>query len=300
VQHRIASLNFAMGLFTNLTHDHLDYHKTFAEYLKAKKCFFDYLPKKAIAIINSDDKNGRVMVQNCNAKIVTYALKTLADHNCKIFEQHLNGMFLTIDGSEIWTQLIGEFNAYNALAIYSIAYELGINKEVCLQLLSALKPVHGRFEYVVSREGVTGIVDYAHTPDAVKNVLLTIKKIQGDKGQVITVIGAGGDRDKSKRPIMAKIAAEFSDKVILTSDNPRSEDPAGILQQMKEGLDYLAERKSMVIQDRREAIKTACRFAKKDDIILVAGKGHEKYQEIMGIKHPFDDLNELKNELLIK
>ncbi len=294
VQHRVTGITFAGGVFTNITHDHLDYHKTFDEYIKAKKIFFDNLSEDAFALTNKDDANGLIMLQNTKAQKATYAIKSVADHKCRIVESHLNGLMLNIDGKEVWVKLIGTFNAYNILAVYSTAILLKQDSVNILTALSTLNSVEGRFQYVKSENGIIGIVDYAHTPDALKNVLETIKGIRTGNEQVITLVGCGGDRDSTKRPIMADIAAQFSNKVILTSDNPRSEDPEEILNQMQKGIDPVAAKKTLRITDRKEAIKTACTLAKQGDIILVAGKGHEKYQEIKGVKHPFDDFEILK------
>lgn len=288
-QHRISGLTFAGGIFTNITHDHLDYHKTFDEYIKAKKGFFDSLPAHAFALTNSDDKNGLVMLQNTAAEKKTYALKSFADFKCRIIESHMDGTMLKIDNAEVWIKLIGEFNAYNILAIYSTALLLKQKKEEILPLISNLRAVDGRFEYVNSEDGRTAIVDYAHTPDALVNVLNTINRLKTGYEQVITVVGAGGDRDKTKRPVMAKVAVEMSNKLILTSDNPRSERPEDILKDMEAGIELQHMRKVLTIIDRKEAIKTACMMANKGDIILVAGKGHENYQEINGVKYHFDD-----------
>jgi UDP-N-acetylmuramoyl-L-alanyl-D-glutamate--2,6-diaminopimelate ligase len=297
VQHRVSGITFAGGVFTNITHDHLDYHKTFDEYIRAKKMFFDHLPEEAFALTNKDDANGKVMLQNTKASKVSYALKSPADHKCRIIENHLNGLLLNIDGKEVWVKLIGAFNAYNVLAVYSAAVLLKQDPVNILTALSTLNAVEGRFQYLKSEHGVIGIVDYAHTPDALKNVLETIKGIRTGSEQVITLVGCGGDRDAAKRPVMAKIACQFSNKVILTSDNPRSEDPEEILNQMQKGIDPVDMKKTLRISDRREAIRTACSLAKPGDIILVAGKGHEKYQEIKGTKHPFDDYEILKETL---
>ena len=288
VQNRVRGLHFAGGIFTNLTHDHLDYHKTFAEYLKAKKGFFDILPASAFALVNIDDKNGPVMQQNCPAHRRTYSLRNKADYHCRIIEPHMDGMLLEINGPQLWVQFIGRFNAYNLLAVYGAAVELGASKDEVLTAMSTLKPVAGRFECIRSADGRLSIVDYAHTPDALQNVLATINELKGG-GQVITVVGCGGDRDNAKRPVMARIAAEMSGRVILTSDNPRTEDPAQILRQMEDGLDAVLRPKALTIADRREAIRTAVALAAPGDIILIAGKGHEPYQEINGIRHHFDD-----------
>jgi UDP-N-acetylmuramoyl-L-alanyl-D-glutamate--2,6-diaminopimelate ligase len=272
----------------------LDYHVTFENYLKAKQQFFNQLSSESFCIINKDDANGPVMASETKSQVKTYGLSPNADYSCKILEKQLSGMLLRINDNEVWTHLIGNFNAYNLLAVYATAVELGKDKLSVLTNLSDLRSVEGRFQYLQSTNKVTGIVDYAHTPDALKNVLNTIKEIRTGNEQVITVVGCGGDRDATKRPEMAKIAAELSDKVILTSDNPRSEDPNEIIAQMKKGIDASLSRKSLSIVDRREAIKTAFALAQSGDIILIAGKGHEKYQEIKGVKNPFDDLEELK------
>jgi len=296
-QNRTAGLHFSGGVFTNLTHDHLDYHKTFSDYLKAKKKFFDMLPKTSFAISNIDDKNGLVMLQNTNAIKKTYSLKSVSDFKCRILENQFSGLFLDIDGDEMWCRLSGTFNAYNLLAVYSTALLLGEKRKEILTSISCLEPIEGRFEYVKSSNNITGIVDYAHTPDALENVLNTISDIRTRNEQVITVIGTGGDRDSAKRPIMAQVACEQSDKVILTSDNPRSEDPDEIINEMKKGVDAVSFKKVLSIVNRKEAIKTACAIARSGDIILLAGKGHEKYQEIKGVKHPFDDKAILKEIL---
>lgn len=297
VQNRIAGISFAGGVFSNITHDHLDYHKTFSEYIKAKKKFFDNLPNTAFAAVNRDDKNGMVMLQNTKAEPHTYGLRNVADFKCKIVESHLNGLLLNIDGQEVWVKLIGTFNAYNILAVYLTAVLLKQDKTNVLTALSNLNSVDGRFQYLKSPNGVIGIVDYAHTPDALKNVLETIKDIRSGNEQVITLVGCGGDRDSSKRPVMAAIACEYSNKVILTSDNPRSEDPEDILNQMQKGVSPADVKKTLRISDRKEAIKTALSLSKSGDIILIAGKGHEKYQEIKGVKHPFDDFEILKDTI---
>jgi UDP-N-acetylmuramoyl-L-alanyl-D-glutamate--2,6-diaminopimelate ligase len=302
-QRRIAGLEFAGALFSNITHDHLDYHKTFDEYIKAKKKFFDDLPSSAFAITNIDDKRGNVMLQNTAAKKYTYSLRTLADFKGKILENILTGLFMTINDQEVHFRLIGEFNAYNLLAVYGAAICLGEDKAHILQCLSNTTGAEGRFDYIISpKEKVIGIVDYAHTPDALVNVLSTIKKLKQGHEQVITVVGCGGDRDRTKRPIMGETACEYSDKAIFTSDNPRSEDPQEILREMETGLSSAAKRKYISIADRKEAIKTAVSMAKPEDIVLIAGKGHEKYQEIKGVKHHFDDKEVLKEmfELLDK
>lgn len=293
-QNRIAGVDFIGGIFTNITHDHLDYHKTFDEYLKAKKQFFDGLGESAFALTNKDDKNGEVMMQNTSAKKYTYALKSMSDYSCKVVENDFSGMLLNIDGSEVWTKLIGNFNAYNLLAIYSTALLLGEEKLTVLTAISNLISVDGRFQYIKSPSNIAGIVDYAHTPDALKNVLKTINEIRTGNEQLITLVGCGGDRDKDKRPIMAKIACELSDKIILTSDNPRSENPDEIIKDMRQGVDGVHFKKVLAITNREEAIKTACSLANEGDVILIAGKGHEKYQEINGEKLPFDDLKILQ------
>ncbi|HNG62619.1 MAG TPA: UDP-N-acetylmuramoyl-L-alanyl-D-glutamate--2,6-diaminopimelate ligase [Ferruginibacter sp.] len=296
-QYRIAGLQFAGALFTNITHDHLDYHKTFDEYIRVKKSWFDELPASAFAISNADDKRGAVMLQNCQAKKQFYSLKTMADFKGKILDNSLEGLHMTINDKEVYFRLIGEFNAYNLLAVYGAAVSLGEDKDKVLQVLSSLDGAEGRFDYRISKQDkITGIVDYAHTPDALLNVLATIKKLRRGHEKIITVVGCGGDRDKTKRPVMAEVACEYSDKVILTSDNPRSEDPLEILKDMESGLTVTTKKKAISIADRKEAIKTAVSLADKDDIILVAGKGHEKYQDIKGVKYDFDDkqvLNEM-------
>jgi UDP-N-acetylmuramoyl-L-alanyl-D-glutamate--2,6-diaminopimelate ligase len=293
VQNRIAGVTFSGGVFTNITHDHLDYHQTFENYLEAKHSFFTSLSSDAFALINRDDENGDRIAESIRPEITTYGLSQASDFHCKILEKQLGGMMLRIDEQDVWTHLIGTFNAYNLLAVYGTAILLGEDKIRVLTALSNLRSVEGRFQYVKSDEGVTAIVDYAHTPDALVNVLNTIRDIRTGNEQVITLVGCGGDRDKAKRPEMARIAASMSDKVILTSDNPRSEDPAQIIQEMRAGVDPADSRKVLCITDRREAIRTASMMGKSGDIILVAGKGHEKYQEIKGVKHPFDDMAEL-------
>ncbi|MDR3365387.1 MAG: UDP-N-acetylmuramoyl-L-alanyl-D-glutamate--2,6-diaminopimelate ligase [Prevotellaceae bacterium] len=294
VQRRVEGLRFAGGIFSNITHDHLDYHRTFEEYIKAKKTFFDELPKEAFALTNADDRNGRVMVQNTKAQVKTYALRTLADFKCRIVEQRLDGMLLDVNGTELWTRLIGDFNAYNVSAIYGAAILLGAPHDEVARIISALGAVAGRFEYVRSEGGITAIVDYAHTPDALKNVLSTINRLRRSGQKIITVVGCGGDRDRTKRPIMAREAAENSDRVILTSDNPRSEDPEAILAEMYAGVSDEARRKTLTIAGRRDAIKAAVMLAEKDDLILVAGKGHENYQIIGTKKFHFDDKETLQ------
>ncbi|HEY6143877.1 MAG TPA: UDP-N-acetylmuramoyl-L-alanyl-D-glutamate--2,6-diaminopimelate ligase [Flavobacterium sp.] len=299
-QKRTEALHFAGGVFTNLSHDHLDYHPTFAEYRDVKKSFFDNLPKTAFALSNIDDKNGPVMLQNTTAKKLTYALKSYSDYKAQILENQLSGLLLKINGNEVWVKLIGTFNAYNLLAIYGTAIELGMESLEVLRLLSDLESVSGRFQFIVSSSNITAIVDYAHTPDALENVLKTINDIRTKNEQLITVVGCGGNRDKAKRPIMASIATELSDKAILTSDNPRNEDPEVIIQEMEQGIAPQNYKKSLSITDRKQAIKTACQLAQPNDIILIAGKGHETYQEVNGVRHHFDDMEtitELLNQL---
>jgi UDP-N-acetylmuramoyl-L-alanyl-D-glutamate--2,6-diaminopimelate ligase len=289
-QHRITALNFTGGIFSNITHDHLDYHKTFDEYIRVKKTFFDSMPSSAFAISNADDKRGAVMLQNTNASKFYYSLKTIADFKGRILENGLTGLLMTVNDQEVHFRLIGEFNAYNLLAVYGAAICMGEEKNQVLLLLSAMTGAEGRFEYYISpNEKVIGIIDYAHTPDALVNVLTTIQKLRKGYEQMITVVGCGGDRDKTKRPVMGEVACEYSTKAIFTSDNPRSEDTQEILKDMETGLTSAARRKYIAIADRKEAIKTAVSMAKAEDIILIAGKGHEKYQEIKGVKHPFDD-----------
>lgn len=299
-QKRIAGLEFAGGIFTNLTHDHLDYHKTFDNYLKAKKSFFDNLPAASFALVNIDDRNGRVMFQNSQARHFTFSVRGMADYHCNIIEQSFEGMLLKIQGEEIWTRFIGDFNASNLLAVFAASKLLGASEKEILTVLSGLHPVTGRLEVIKSQGGISAIVDYAHTPDALLNVIETINKIREGSVQLITVVGAGGDRDRSKRPEMASISAEGSTKIILTSDNPRSEDPESIIDEMEAGITPDLRHKTLRITDRREAIRTAVMLAGKGDIILVAGKGHETYQEIKGVKYHFDDREELKNALLLK
>ncbi len=288
-QDRTTGLKFAGGIFTNLSHDHLDYHKTFAEYRDVKKLFFDQLPSSAFALVNGDDKNGAVMLQNTKAEKKTYALKSFADFNAKILENQFGGLLLKINGDEVWTKLIGNFNAYNILAIYAAGELLGLEKQENLRLISELDSVSGRFQYLVSNKKITAIVDYAHTPDALKNVLETINAIRSKNEELITIVGCGGDRDKSKRPKMGNIAAALSTKVIFTSDNPRTEDPEAILKDVEAGVDPTDFKKTMTVVSRNQAIKTACQLANPNDIILIAGKGHETYQEVNGVRSDFDD-----------
>ena len=293
-QKRTEGLEFAGGIFTNLSHDHLDYHVSFASYRDVKKSFFDSLPKTAFALTNLDDKNGNVMLQNTKARKRTYALKTLADYKAKIIEKSFSGTLISINDTEFWTKLIGNFNAYNLAAIIGVAYELGLEKIEILTIISQLESVSGRFEHLVSDNGVIAIVDYAHTPDALKNVLETINNIRTNNEKLITVIGCGGDRDKTKRPKMAHIASQLSTQAIFTSDNPRTENPDTILEEMEEGVSAENLKKIITISDRRQAIKTACKFSETGDILLIAGKGHENYQEISGERFHFDDLVEVK------
>ncbi|NMC37989.1 MAG: UDP-N-acetylmuramoyl-L-alanyl-D-glutamate--2,6-diaminopimelate ligase [Bacteroidales bacterium] len=299
-QKRIAGLRFAGGIFTNLTHDHLDYHVTFSNYLRAKKSFFDSLPPSAFAITNIDDRNGRIMLQNCSARQYTFSVRGMADYRCNIIEQDFTGMGLRIQGEEVWTKFIGDYNASNLLAVYAASELLGAGKQEILTILSDLSHVPGRLEAVSPESGITALVDYAHTPDALLNVIETINRIRQEGRQLLTVVGAGGDRDRTKRPKMAFISAEGSSKVILTSDNPRTENPERILDDMEAGITPDQKHKVLRIADRREAIKTAVMLAQKGDIILVAGKGHEPYQEIMGIRHHFDDREELETALKMK
>jgi UDP-N-acetylmuramoyl-L-alanyl-D-glutamate--2,6-diaminopimelate ligase len=296
-QKRTEALHFVGGVFTNLSHDHLDYHATFAEYRDVKKSFFDHLPKTAFALSNIDDKNGPVLLQNTVAKKCTYALKSYADYKAQILESQLSGLLLKINGNEVWVKLIGTFNAYNLLAIYGTALELGMESLEALRLLSELESVSGRFQYIVSEGNVTAIVDYAHTPDALENVLKTINDIRTKNEQLITVVGCGGNRDKTKRPVMGGIASDLSDKAILTSDNPRNEDADVIISEMEQGVAPQNFKRILSITDRKQAIKTACQLAQPNDIILIAGKGHETYQEINGVRHDFDDMKIVK-ELL--
>lgn len=299
-QHRIAGLKYKGAVFTNITHDHLDYHKTFAEYIRVKKAFFDGLASDAFSLVNADDKNGMVMLQNTVAKKQTFALRTPADFKGKVLENEISGLVLTINGIELYSRLVGDFNAYNLLAVYGVAMSLGMDSVEVLTAMSNLESVEGRFQYVRSPKGITAIIDYAHTPDALENVLGTIANIRKGDQRVITVVGCGGDRDKTKRPKMAAIACERSTQVVLTSDNPRTEDPMTILEEMEAGVDAEYQSKTLTIADRKQGIKTAIKLANPGDIILVAGKGHEKYQEINGVKHDFDDLKiteELFNQL---
>jgi UDP-N-acetylmuramoyl-L-alanyl-D-glutamate--2,6-diaminopimelate ligase len=293
-QQRIAGLKFAGGIFTNLTHDHLDYHKTFDNYLAAKKSWFDSMMPEAFALINADDRNGKVMLQNCKAKHYTFSVRSMADFRCRIIEQSFEGMGLKIRDEEVWTRFVGDYNASNLLAVFGASILLGADRKSVLTILSSLKPVSGRMEVIRSEDGITGIVDYAHTPDALVNVIGTINKVRQGSIQLITVVGAGGDRDKAKRPEMAAISAEGSTKVILTSDNPRTENPEMILDDMEAGITPELKRKTLRIADRREAIRTAVMMAKPGDVILIAGKGHEPYQEINGVRHHFDDREEIR------
>ncbi|EHQ02164.1 UDP-N-acetylmuramoyl-L-alanyl-D-glutamate--2,6-diaminopimelate ligase [Gillisia limnaea] len=289
-QDRTTALEFAGGIFTNLSHDHLDYHKTFAEYRDVKKSFFDQLPAAAFALVNADDKNGEVMLQNTKAKKYTYALKSYADYTAQILENQFSGLLLKVNGHDLWSKLIGNFNAYNILAIYATGELLGLETQENLRFISELNSVSGRFQYVISKQKITAIVDYAHTPDALKNVLETINSIRTKNEELITVVGCGGDRDKTKRPIMGHIASELSTRVIFTSDNPRTEDPEKILEEVEKGVEPQNFKKTMTVVNRRQAIKTACQLAQPNDIILIAGKGHETYQEINGVRSDFDDL----------
>jgi len=292
-QKRTEGLEFAAGVFTNLTHDHLDYHKTFAAYRDIKKMFFDGLPKSAFALVNIDDKNGAVMLQNTKAKKQSYALKTMADYKARILENQFSGLLLAINGKEVWTKLIGSFNAYNLVAVYGVSNLLGIEAAESLRYISELESVTGRFQHFISQGGITAIVDYAHTPDALKNVLETINDIRTGNEQVIIVVGCGGDRDKAKRPIMGRIASQLSSQVIFTSDNPRSENPQTIIEEIEVGVESQNFRKTLSILDREQAIKTATKLAKKGDIILIAGKGHETYQEVKGKRSHFDDYEKI-------
>lgn len=294
-QERIGGLHFTGAIFSNITHDHLDYHKTFSEYIKVKKRFFDELDSTAFALTNCDDKNGMIMFQNTKARKYTYALKSPADFKVKVLENQFSGMLLQINGKEVWTKLIGEFNAYNILAVYAVGILLNQDEQELLQVISSLESVSGRFQYIKSNTGITAIIDYAHTPDALENVLSTIAAIRNKDEKVFTIVGCGGDRDSAKRPEMARIACEMSHQVILTSDNPRTEDPQVILNQMMEGVPVGKLGSTLSISDRTQAIKTAVAMAQPNDILLIAGKGHEKYQEIQGVKHDFDDFEVTKN-----
>lgn len=296
-QQRISGIDFTGAIFTNVTQDHLDYHKTFAEYLKVKKQFFDNLPASAFALVNNDDKNGQVMLQNTHAKKYSYSLKSMSDFKCKIIESHIGCTLLQIDGTEVWTKFIGAFNAYNLLSVYAAAMLLGADKQTVLQIISTLTPVEGRTQFYRNAAGLTAVIDYAHTPDALENILTTLKKLCTADNKLITVVGAGGNRDTTKRPLMGAVSAQLSDTVILTSDNPRDENPACIAMQMLDGIPAEERSKVITILDRKEAIRTATMFAKPTDIILIAGKGHETYQEILGVKHHFDD-REIVQELL--
>ena len=296
-QNRTRGLEFEGGIFTNLSHDHLDYHASFAEYRDVKKSFFDRLPKNAFALTNIDDKNGLVMLQNTIAKKLTYALKTYADYRAQILESQFSGLLLKINEQEVWVKLIGAFNAYNLLAIYAAAINLGLEDREVLRLMSELESVSGRFQFIVSETNITAIVDYAHTPDALENVLKTIEDIRTRNERLITVVGCGGDRDKTKRPVMADIASNMSDQAIFTSDNPRSEEPEDIIEDMEKGVQPQNYKKTVAVVDRKQAIKIACQLAQPNDIILIAGKGHETYQEIKGVRHDFDDMKIVKEIL---
>lgn len=293
-QHRIGGLRFAGGIFTNLTRDHLDYHKTFAAYRDAKKMFFDALSPEAFAVTNADDANGMVMVQNCAAPITTYSTRTAADYKARILEESIEGMLLELDGREVSVRFVGRFNVSNLLAVYGTAVALGADRDEVLRILSALQPVNGRFEAITAPDGRAAVIDYAHTPDALANVLGSIREIVRDKGHIITVCGAGGNRDKGKRPLMAQEAVKVSDRLIITSDNPRFEEPQSIIDDMLAGLDAEQRAQTLAIVDRREAIRTAVALAQRGDVILVAGKGHEPYQDIKGVKHHFDDHEEVR------
>ena len=292
-QHRIAGLNFNIGIFTNITHDHLDYHKTFKEYINVKKTFFDNLDNSSIAISNSDDKNGMIMLQNTKAKKLTYSLKSASDYKAKILEKSFDGTLVKIQDSEVWINFLGVFNVYNILVVYAVAVNLGLEHFDALRLISKLTSVDGRFQNIKSKNNITAIIDYAHTPDALQNVIKTINELKTNDQTLITVVGAGGNRDKTKRPEMAEIASKLSNKVIFTSDNPRNEKPDDIIDDMIKGVATKNENKVLTITDRRSAIKTACMIAKSGDIILIAGKGHENYQEVNGVKHHFDDKEEI-------
>ena len=293
-QNRVNNICFKGGIFTNITHDHLDYHKTFSEYIRVKKKFFDNLPKDSFSITNIDDKNGLIMLQNTRAEKKTYSIRSLADYKARVIESHFTGMLIELNGREVWTSLIGAYNASNILAVYGAAESLGMNTDDILKYISGFKPVAGRLETVISKYGIMGIVDYAHTPDALKNVLENIINLKKSSQSIISVVGAGGERDKAKRPEMARIAAMYSDKLILTSDNPRSENPSDIIEDMKNGLSNESLSKTISIIDRKEAIRTSILLANKGDIVLVAGKGHENYQEINGVRIHFDDKEIIK------
>ena len=299
-QNRVSNIYFKGGIFTNITHEHLDYHESFKDYIYTKKKFFDSLDSTSFALTNKDDKNGLLMVSNTEAVKLTYSINSIADYKCKILESRLDGILLNLDNREVWVKLIGRFNASNLLAIYATSVQLGLNHEDTLHKISNLQSVEGRFQTIRNEEDITGIVDYAHTPDAYKNVLSTIRNINRDLGKLIIVFGCGGDRDKQKRPIMTSIAAEIADNIILTSDNPRTEDVNEIISDMMVNLDPAQKKKILVIIDRKEAIKTASTLANQGDVILLAGKGHEKYQEVKGVRYPFDDMDELKRSLNIK
>ena len=298
-QGRISSVNFSGGVFTNLTQDHLDYHNSFSEYRDVKKSFFDVLPKSAFALSNKDDKNGMKMLEGTKAQQYTYSLKSVSNYKCRVLENHFEGMLLNINKVDVWVKLFGDFNAYNMLSVYAVANQFAFEDNEVLTALSTLTSPEGRFQHFQSEEKITGIIDYAHTDDALKNILVTINNIRTNTEQLITVLGCGGDRDKAKRPLMSAVACNLSNQVILTSDNPRSENPDAIIEDMLQGLDPIQNKKVLVIIDRKQAIKTACTLANPNDIVLVAGKGHEKYQEINGSKFPFDDLEEIKQSLNI-
>jgi len=299
-QNRVSNMKFGGGVFSNISHDHLDYHKDFKEYIRTKKKFFDDLDSSAFALTNKDDKNGRIMISSTKAIKLTYSLKSIADYKCRLIENRLDGMLLNIQNFEVWVRLIGEFNAYNLLSVYAVAIQLGLNIEEVLQQISNIYSAEGRFQTIKTPDNRTAVVDYAHTPDALENVLKTINSIRNNNEKVITVVGCGGDRDKEKRPKMAAIATNLSSQVIFTSDNPRTEKAEDIIEDMIKNLDHIQKKKTLVITDRKQAIKTACSLSKSGDIILVAGKGHEKYQEINGEKFPFDDVIELKESLNLK
>ena len=296
-QHRVTGLQFAGGVYTNISHDHLDYHKTFNEYIKAKKRLFDLLPEGAFAMVNSDDKHAESMVAITKAKVHTYGLKTMSNYKGKVLESSLDGLHLNFNSTELYSPIIGGFNASNLLAVYGVSQELGMDQIETLTAMSTLGAVDGRFQHFTTPGNITAVVDYAHTPDALENVLKTIKTIRTGNEKLITVVGCGGDRDTSKRPLMAKIGSHYSTQLVLTSDNPRSEEPMTIINDMKAGLDPVELAKTMIMEDRREAIKMACNLAQGGDIILIAGKGHEKYQEVKGVKHPFDDFEIIQEQL---